>query len=97
MNILGLVYGGAMLINFAWPRIASNPSPKQTGGLLSLGLGFLNGIPILWSVAIFIVLIGVIYYLIVGRAKAFAPVIAPSPDDDLPAVAGPGATQGADS
>jgi amino acid transporter len=96
VNILGLVYGGAMLINFAWPRVASNPKPNQTGGLLSLGLGFLNGIPILWSVAIFIVLIGVIYYLIVGRSKAFAPVIAPSPDDDLPAVAGPGATQGAD-
>ncbi|HTZ24837.1 MAG TPA: amino acid permease [Streptosporangiaceae bacterium] len=96
VNIVGLVYGGAMLINFAWPRIASNPSPKQTGGLLSLGLGFLNGIPILWSVAIFIVLIGVIYYLAAGRSKAFAPVIAPSPDDDLPAVAGPGATQGAD-
>jgi amino acid transporter len=97
VNILGLVYGGAMLINFAWPRVASNPKPNQTGGLLSLGLGFLNGIPILWSVAIFIVLIGAIYYLIVGRAKAFAPVTAPSPDDDLPAVADPGAAQGADS
>jgi hypothetical protein len=78
-----------MLINFAWPRVASNPKPNQTAGLLSLGLGFLNGIPILWSVAIFIVLIGAIYYLIVGRTKAFAPVTAPSPDDDLPAVSGP--------
>jgi amino acid transporter len=94
VNILGLVYGGAMLINFAWPRVASNPSPKQTSGLLSLGLGFLNGIPILWTVAIFIALIGALYYLIVGRAKTFAPVIAPSPDDDLPAVpGGPGAAQ----
>jgi amino acid transporter len=89
VNILGLVYGGAMLINFAWPRVASNPKPDQTGGLLGLGLGFLNGIPILWSVAIFIVLIGAIYYLIVGRTKAFAPVTAPSPDDDVPAVGGP--------
>ena len=97
VNILGLIYGGAMLINFAWPRVASNPKPNQTGGLLSFGLGFLNGIPILWSVAIFIVLIGVIYYLIVGRSKTFAPVTAPSPDDDLPTVAGPGAAQGADS
>jgi amino acid transporter len=101
VNILGLIYGGAMLINFAWPRVASNPKPNQTGGLLSLGLGFLNGIPILWSVAIFIALVGAIYYLIVGRTKAFAPVTAPSPDDDLPAVAGPGAAgpgtaQGAD-
>jgi amino acid transporter len=89
VNILGLVYGGAMIINFAWPRVASNPKPNQTGGLLSLGLGFLNGIPILWSVAIFIAVIGVLYYLIVGRAKAFAPVTAPSPDDDLPTVGGP--------
>jgi amino acid transporter len=89
VNILGLVYGGAMLINFAWPRVASNPKPNQTAGLLSLGLGFLNGIPILWSVAIFIALIGAIYYLIVGRTKAFAPIIAPSPDDDVPAVGGP--------
>jgi amino acid transporter len=89
VNVLGLIYGGAMLINFAWPRVASNPKPNQTAGLLSLGLGFLNGIPILWSVAIFIALIGAIYYLIVGRTKAFAPVIAPSPDDDAPAVSGP--------
>jgi amino acid transporter len=89
VNILGLIYGGAMLINFAWPRVASNPKPNQTAGLLSLGLGFLNGIPILWSVAIFIALIGAIYYLIVGRTKAFAPVTAPSSDDDLPAVGGP--------
>jgi len=96
VNILGLIYGGAMLINFAWPRAASNPKPNQTGGLLSLGLGFLNGIPILWTVVIFIALIGTIYYLIVGRSKAFAPITAPSPDDDLPAVAGPGAA-GADS
>jgi amino acid transporter len=91
VNIVGLLYGGAMLINFAWPRVASNPKPNQTGGLLSLGLGFLNGIPILWSVAIFIVLIGVIYYLVVGRTKAFAPVTAPEPDDEIPAAGAHGA------
>src|ERR1700685_3971984 len=27
VNIVALLYGGAMLINFAWPRIASNPEP----------------------------------------------------------------------
>ena len=90
VNVIGLLYGGAMLINFAWPRVASNPKPKQTGGLLSFRLGFLNGIPILWTVAIFIALIGALYYLIIGRTKEFAPVTAPSPDDDLPAVAGAG-------
>jgi amino acid transporter len=91
VNILALVYGGAMLINFAWPRVASNPKPNQTAGLLTFGLSFLNDIPILWTVVIVIVLIGAIYYLIRGRTKAFAPVILPS-DDDVPvAGGGPGA------
>jgi urea carboxylase system permease len=93
VNILALLYGGAMLVNFAWPRVASNPEPRQTGGLLSLGLGFLNRIPILWTVAVVIALVGAIYYLLVGRTKAFAPVTAPSPDDELPAVGGAGAAR----
>jgi amino acid transporter len=91
VNILGLIYGGAMLINIAWPRVASNPQPSQTGGLLSFGLNFLDKIPILWTVAIVIVLIGAVYYLIVGRSKDFAPVTAPSPDD--PQVPAAGSTQ----
>ena len=86
VNVLALLYGGAMLINFAWPRIASNPKPNQTGGLLHLN--FLDGIPILWTVAVFIVLIGAIYYLIVGRRKTFAPVTAPSGDDPIEQPAG---------
>jgi len=85
VNIVGLIYGGAMLINFAWPRAASNPKPEQTvvGGvqLLDFHIDFLNKIPILWTVFVFIVLIGAIYYLAVGRNKEFAPVIAPAGDD----------------
>ena len=69
-----------MLVNFAWPRAASNPKPSQTAGLLKLG--FLDGIPILWTVVIFIALIGAVYYLIVGRRKEFALVLAPSGDDE---------------
>jgi urea carboxylase system permease len=91
VNIVALIYGGAMLINFAWPRAASNPKPNQTNGLLKLG--FLDGVPILWTVVIFIVLLGAIYYLAVGRTKAFAPVIAPA-GDDAP-LAGTGAAPGA--
>src|SRR4029077_17055402 len=72
VNVIALLYGGAMLINFAWPRPASNPKPEQTGGLLHLN--FLDGVPILWTVVIFIALIGAVYYLIVGRTKRFAPV-----------------------
>ena len=87
VNIVALLYGGAMIVNFAWPRQASNPKPSQTGGLLKLG--FLDGIPILWTVVIFIALVGIIYYLIVGRTKNFAPVTAPSPDDDDPVIQQP--------
>jgi amino acid transporter len=83
VNILGLLYGGAMLINFAWPRAASNPTPKQTGLLLNFHIGFLNGIPILWTVFVVLAAIGTLYYLVAGRTKEFAPIIAPSPDDPL--------------
>jgi amino acid transporter len=87
VNIVALVYGGAMLINFAWPRAASNPKPNQTNGLLHLN--FLDGVPILWTVVIFIALIGAIYYLAVGRRKTFPPVVTPA-EDDAP-LAGSGA------
>ena len=33
VNVVALLYGGAMLVNFAWPRVASNPEPSQTAGL----------------------------------------------------------------
>jgi amino acid transporter len=85
VNIVGLIYGGAMLINFAWPRPASNPKPSQTviGGVqqLDFHIDFLNNIPILWTVLVVIAAIGAIYYLAVGRNKEFAPVISPSADD----------------
>jgi amino acid transporter len=83
VNILALLYGGAMLVNFAWPRVASNPKPNQTSGLLTFGISWLNKIPILWTVAIFIALVGAIYYLAVGRRKDFAPVTAPPEDDPV--------------
>jgi amino acid transporter len=81
VNAVALIYGGAMIINFAWPRAASNPKPNQTAGLLKLG--FLDGIPILWIVVVFIALVGAIYYLVVGRSKTFAPVTVPSGDDPV--------------
>jgi urea carboxylase system permease len=87
VNIVALVYGGAMLVNFAWPRAASNPKPNQSNGLLHLN--FLDGVPILWTVVIFIALIGAVYYLAVGRRKTFPPVVTPT-EDDAP-LAGSGA------
>ena len=78
VNIVGLIYGGAMIVNFAWPRAASNPTPDQSG---VLHLSFLNGVPILWTVFFFIALLGAVYYLAVGRNKQLAPVVAPEGDD----------------
>ena len=60
------------------PRLPGR-KPKQEGGLLHLN--FLDGVPILWTVVIFIVLIGAVYYLAAGRKKRFAPVVAPAEDD----------------
>ncbi len=61
INILALVWGGAMLINFAWHRVATNPKASETGGLLSFP-GFLNDIPILWLVLGFVLIVGGLYY-----------------------------------
>ncbi len=77
VNVLGLVYGGAMIINFAWPRAASNPTPNQTAGALSIG-GFLNKIPILYSVFLAVVILGIIYYFAFQRRKNLPPVSIPS-------------------
>jgi hypothetical protein len=89
VNSVALLYGGAMLVNFAWPRVASNPEPDQTGGLLSFGVGFLNRIPILWTVVVGIAVIGVIYYLAAGRRQPFSPVI--PPPEETPAAGEPAA------
>jgi hypothetical protein len=49
--------------------------------LLNFHIGFLNKVPILWTVFVVIALIGVIYYAAVGTRKEFAPVVAPAADD----------------
>jgi urea carboxylase system permease len=83
VNIIGLLYGGAMLVNFAWPRAASNPEPKQTvaPGQLNFHVGFLNDIPVLWTVFVVLALIGAIYYLTIGKTKEFAPIRTPEGAD----------------
>jgi hypothetical protein len=77
VNVLGLLYGGAMLINFAWPRAASNPEPNQTAGALSLGINFLNKIPILYTVLGAVLIVGVIYYFL-SETKKTLPVVPPA-------------------
>jgi urea carboxylase system permease len=87
INIVALLYGAAMLVNFAWPRVQSNMTPKQSG-VLNFHAGWLNGIPILWTVFVVIVLIGAGYYLIVGRTKEFTQVTVPPDGEPIPAAEG---------
>jgi amino acid transporter len=68
-SILGLIWGGGMLINFAWPRAASNPTPIETGNLLNFHWAWLNHRPVLWTVAIVIAGVGAAYFGLVQRNK----------------------------
>jgi urea carboxylase system permease len=68
-SIGGLMWGGGMLINFAWPRAASNPTPAQTGNLLDFHWSWLNHRPVLWIVAIVIAGVGAAYFGLVQRHK----------------------------
>ena len=66
INILALVWGGSMLVNFMWPRVETNPKPEETDGLLDFGIEFINKLPIQWSVIGTVVLLGAIYYGVRG-------------------------------
>jgi urea carboxylase system permease len=77
-SVGGLMWGGGMLINFAWPRAASNPTPVQTGNLLDFHWSWLNHRPVLWIVAIVIAGVGAAYFGLVQRHKhAEAPEAVP--------------------
>jgi urea carboxylase system permease len=79
VSLLGLAWGGGMLINFAWPRAASNPTPNQTGSLLDFHWTWLNHRPVLWTVAIVIAGVGTAYWGLVQRRKdAEAPEVVPA-------------------
>ena len=77
VSVLGLTWGGGMLVNFAWPRAASNPTPVQTGKLLDFGWSWLNERPVLWTVAIVIAGVGAAYWALVQR-HAETPEAAPA-------------------
>src|SRR6266568_4181473 len=70
VNLLGLAWGGSMLVNFLWPRPASNPSVNivLAPGGASLG-GFGDSVPIFELVVVLIVVIGAVYYFVAQRGK----------------------------
>jgi urea carboxylase system permease len=74
LNLLALAWGGGMLLNFAWPRPQSNPTPYQAvdaNGHLQLNFGWhwLNNRPVLWTVFVVIAIVGAAYYALVQRTK----------------------------
>jgi hypothetical protein len=70
INLLGLAWGASMLVNFLWPRPASNPSVNAVllPGGASLG-GFGDSVPIFELVVVLIVVIGAVYYFVAQRGK----------------------------
>ena len=69
LNVLALAWGGGMLVNFAWPRAASNPTPNQTGKALNFHWNWLNDRPVLWTVLVVVVIVGSVYFTLVQRTK----------------------------
>jgi urea carboxylase system permease len=67
INLLALAWGGGMLINFAWPRVATNPTPAQTGLGLNFHWNWLNHRPVLWTVVVVIAAVGAAYFFTVQR------------------------------
>ena len=67
VNVLALVWGGSMIVNFLWPRPASNPSLSTLPNLP--GLGSLGQLPIFEATVAVIVIVGAIYYLVAQRNK----------------------------
>ena len=88
VNVLALVWGGAMIVNLMWwtndsasLRVLTNPTAKQSdygfGQLVNFHIGFLNSIPLMELIIGAIVIVGVIYYAAVGKDKEFAMVVPP--------------------
>jgi len=80
VNVLALLWGASMLVNFLWPRGSSNP---PLSGLPNISLsGALGNIPIFEATLGVILIVGAIYYVFAQRGmpdtKAVAPAEAPA-------------------
>jgi amino acid transporter len=104
VNVIAILWGAAMLLNFLWPssatsafdpnatsanylRIFSNPKPVQTDyfaegqQLVDFKIGFLNEIPVIWTVFAIIIIVGAIYYYAVQKRKPYEAVHPPEEED----------------
>jgi urea carboxylase system permease len=67
VNVLALLWGGSMLVNFLWPRAASNPPLSALPNIPELGP--LSNVPIFEATIAVILVIGGIYYAVAQRGK----------------------------
>ena len=99
VNVLALMWGVGMLVNFLWPaygpatsatglRIFSNPKAVQTdygfGQQVNFHVSFLNHIPLIELVIGVELIVGAIYYLLVQRNKPYTPI--GPPEEEVRAV-----------
>jgi urea carboxylase system permease len=109
VNIIAVLWGLLMLINFLTPsaatnawnagdasnanylRIFSNPKPVQSDyyvegeQLVDFKIGFLNELPVIWTVFAAILIAGALYYWTVQRKKPWEPSV--PPDEDMAGIA----------
>jgi urea carboxylase system permease len=76
VNVLALLWGASMLVNFLWPRASSNP---PLSGLPNVpDLGAFGGIPIFEATLGVILVVGAIYYLVAGRGMPDTQAVKPA-------------------
>jgi amino acid transporter len=80
-TLLAIAWGGGMLVNMAWPRVATNPRPNELPGTLNFHWHWLNDRPVLWTVLVVIVIVGGLYYTLVQRTK---PAHLQAPEGEVP-------------
>jgi len=80
VNILALVWGIAMEINFLWPRnlAVGNQNPPLTSLFPSLS-GFFGNVPIFEATVAVVLVVGAIYYFIAQRGKDATPAMTAAP------------------
>jgi amino acid transporter len=81
VNILGLVWGIAMEINFLWPRDASvgGQNPPLSALPNANITGFFGTLPVFETTLGVILLVGAVYYLIAQRGKKTDTAMTPAP------------------
>jgi len=76
INVLGLVWGISMIVNFLWPRVSSNP---PLSSLPNVNLpGLVGNIPIFEATVGVIIIIGAIYYVFAQRGMPETQAIKPA-------------------